>query len=433
MTGRRRHRHGEKLHTSPSAGDRKSQWPCLLSNIAIAVSPLRNLTGDTNHNVFTEVFTEGLISSLRRRGRGFSLQRVVSESDTPVDSISVAEPPIRYLIAGSAQRGDPGGLRINIRITDASKSEYLWARRYEFKLEEAASIQAKMIRRISRELHLLLLRDEIRRAVQAFDMEPDPRECLASAVLALKGGLRREPAAEAQQWFLAALAGDPRNVDALVGFSRTCQELVSNPWWSDPATVAVASDLGREVIAIALELTPGHAGALNVQGMLFSAAGELHEAAHAFERALAMDQRLAAAHGFAGYNAAFLDSASQTLPAIERAMRIDRAERRHSIWFFFAGFSELLLGRTEASIALLRQSLERNPSYGSARLFLIAALSLSSQRKEAARCAASFQQMYPDCPASAFEQLWVSRSASAAYRAQILPLFERIREFGVTI
>jgi TolB-like protein/Tfp pilus assembly protein PilF len=402
-----------------------------LSNIAVAVAPLRNLTADTNHDVFAEVFTEGLVSSLRRRGHGFSLSRVASEPDTSVNSFSAAEPPIRYVIAGSAQRGNPGGLRINMRITDAATSEYLWARRYEFKLEEVGTIQAKMIRRISRELHLLLLRDEIRRAAQAFDAEPDPQECLASAALALKGGLRRELSAEAQLWFLAALAGDPRNVDALVGFSRTCQELVSNPWWSDPITVAVASDLGREVIAIALELTPGHAGAHNVQGMLYSAEGEPQEAAHAFERALAMDQGLATAHGFAGYNAAFLGSADQTLPAIERAMRIDRAERRHSIWFFFGGFSELLLGRAEASIALLRKSLERNPSYGSARLFLIAARSLSSQRDEAARCAASFRKLYPDCPASAFEQLWVSRSASATYRAQILPLFERIREFGV--
>jgi tetratricopeptide (TPR) repeat protein len=389
------------------------------------------LTGDTNHNVFAEVFTEGLVSSLRRRGRGFSVQRVANEPDTSANSVNAAQPPIRYSIAGSAQRGDPGGLRINIRITDAATSEYLWARRYEFKLEEAGSFQAKMIRRISRELHLLLLRDEIRRAALAFDTEPDPQECLASAALALKGGLRRELTAEAQLWFLAALAGDPRNVDALVGFSRTCQELVSNPWWSDPITVAVASDLGREVIAIALELTPGHAGAHNVQGMLYSAEGEVHEAARAFERALKMDQRLATAHGFAGYNAAFLDSANETLPAIERAMRIDPAERRHSIWFFFGGFSELLLGRAEASIALLRQSLERNPSYGSARLFLIAALSMNSRCNEAARCAASFRKLYPDCPAIAFEQLWVSRSTSAAYRAQILPLFEKIREFGV--
>jgi tetratricopeptide (TPR) repeat protein len=324
-------------------------------------------------------------------------------------------------------------LRVNVRITDATTSEYLWARRYEFKTEDIAPIRAKIIRRISRELHVLLLRHEIRRASLALDAEIEPQECLSSAAMALEGELRAELTAEAQRWFLAALGGDPRNVEALVGLARTCQELVSNPWWSDPVTAAVASDLGREVAAIALELAPGHAEAHFVQGMLHSAAGELDDAACAFERSLAMKQGLAIAHGFAGYNAAFLGSASGTLPAMERAMRLDQADRRHSIWFFFGGFAELLLGRTEASIGLLQKSLERNPSYGSARLFLIAALSSSGRRNEAAEAAASFQRQYPDCPAGAFEQLWLARSASPTYRAQIFPLFERIREFGVTV
>jgi hypothetical protein len=91
----------------------------------------------------------------------------------------------------------------------------------------------------------------------------------------------------------------------------------------------------------------------------------------------------------------------------------------------------LLIGRTDASIALFRKSLERNRSYGSARMFLIAALSLSGQYREAAEAAASFRQQYPDGPAGACEQLWLSRSRSATYRAQILPVFDTIRSLGV--
>ena len=72
---------------------------------------------------------------------------------------------------------------------------------------------------------------------------------------------------------------------------------------------------------------------------------------------------------------------------------------QHSIWFFFGGFAELLIGRTDASIVLLRKSLERNSSYGSARMFLIAALSLSGQYREAAEAAALFRQQYPGGPA----------------------------------
>jgi adenylate cyclase len=410
-----------------------SRWACLLSSISVTVAPLRNLTGDTNQQHLVEAFTDDLVSNLRRHGRGFSLQRVANEPGILVKTSEATEPKVGYLVTGSAQRGSHGMLRINVRIMDAATSEYLWARRYEFSTEHPVPVQTKIIRRISRELHVLLLQDEIRRASLASDPEPAPHECLSSAAMALEGELRVELSAEAQRWFLAALAGDPHNVEALVGLARTCQELVSNPWWGNPVTAAVASDLGREVVAIALELAPGHAAAHCVQGMLHSAAGELDAAEQAFEQALAMDQGLAIAHGFAGYNAAFLGSAGGALPAMERAMRLDRTDRRHSIWLFFGGFTELLVGRTDASIALLEKSLERNPSYGCAQLFQMAALSLSGRRNEAAKAAAAFQGEYPDCPAGAFAQLWLSRSASPIYRAQIFPLFERIRDLGVAV
>jgi TolB-like protein/Tfp pilus assembly protein PilF len=411
--------------------DGRPQWPCLSSSVAVTVSPFRNLTGAANQQALVASFTDALLCHLRRYGRGFLLEPVTSKAKATLEAGSQAEKQIRYLVAGSAQRGSPGTLRVNVRITDAATSEYLWARRYEFCPEEAAPARARIVRWISRELHKLLVQGEIRRTSLTFTAAPDPQKCLDHAAAALGGELRPELTAQAQHWCLAALAVDPRNVEALVGLARTCQELVSNPWWSDPHRTAVASDIGREMIEIALELAPGHADAHCVQGMLYSAAGELSEAARAFDRALMMDRGLAIAHGFAGYNAALLGDASQTLPAIERAMRLDRADRPHSIWFFFGGFSELLRGRTETSIELLRKSLERNPSYGSPRLFLIAALSLRDQHDEAAREAACFRQQYPECSASVFEQLWIERSVSTAYRAQILPLFERVRELGV--
>ena len=115
----------------------------------------------------------------------------------------------------------------------------------------------------------------------------------------------------------------------------------------------------------------------------------------------------------------------------ERAMRLDQTDRRHSIWFFFAGFAELLLGRTEAAIALLRKSLERNPSYGAAQLFLMVALSAVGRRVEAEETAATFRKQYPDYRTTTFEQLWLSRSGCSTYRAQIHPLFEKIRTLGV--
>ena len=415
----------------PASQETKPRWPCLLPNIAVAVAPLRNLTGDPDQQYLVEAFTDDLVTDLLRHGRGLSLKPMAEERSAQGTGNRTTERAYDYIVTGSAQTSGPGLLRVNMRITDAATSEYLWAGRHEFKPEDLAPIQTRITRRISRELHVLLLQAASRRALLASGMDLSIAECLGEAADALKGRVTPELTVRAQTWYLAALAQDPRNVEALAGLALTCQQLVANPWWGDPRTAGAASDLGREAVTIALDLAPGHAVAKCIQGMLYSAAGQLELAARAFEQALGMDEALGAAHGFAGYNAALLGRADETWPAVERAMRLDQTDRRHSIWFFFGGFAELLLGRTEASIALLKKSLERNPSYGAARLFLMAALSLVGRQNEAAEAAALFRTQYPDYRTTTFEQLWLSRSGSSTYRAQIHPLFEKIRALGV--
>jgi TolB-like protein/tetratricopeptide (TPR) repeat protein len=396
----------------------------------VAVAPLRNLTGDPDQQYLVEAFTDDLVTDLLRYGRSVSLKPLGDERGVFNPSRS-GERAFDFIVTGSAQSSGPGLLRVNMRIIDAATSEYLWAGRHEFKPEDLAPIQTRITRRISRELHVLLLQAASRRALVDSDMTLGVAECLSRASGALKGRSSPELSAEAQRWYLAALALDPRSVEALVGLAFTCQHIVGNPWWGDSRTANVASELGREAVTIALEMAPGHALAKCIQGMLASAAGQLEAAARSFEQALAMDQHLGIAHGFAGYNAAFLGRAGETLPAIERAMSVDQTDRRHSIWFFFGGFAELLLGRTEQAIALLEKSLERNPSYGSAQLFLMAAYSLLGRRGDASEKAGVFRAQYPDYRRNVFEQLWLSRSGSAGYRAQIYPLFEQIRNLGV--
>ena len=419
-------RRGNQRSGEPSQGQSPLRWPCLLPDIAAGVAPLRNLTGDTGRQGLVEGFTDRLVADLFRHCRGLSFAWVADERRY-ADNLPPRNPPeLSYVVYGSVQRGSYGKLRVNIRISDAMTADYLWAGRQEFRSEDVAPIQTQITLPISRVLHLLLLHEASRRALIELDAGLGVDECLARAETALRGGMWAALTTEAQRWFLAALAGEPRNVEALTGLALTCQRLVSNPWWGDPRACAAASDLGREAVTLALELEPTCAHAKSIQGMLYSAAGRLEEAADAFEQALALDERLASARAFAGYNAALLGRARETLPAVERAMRLDSSDRRHSIWFFFGGFAELLLGRTEAAIALLCKSLERNPSYASAQLFLMAALSPTGRHSEAASMAESFRQQYSESPASAFEQLWLSRSNSPVYRAQVNPLFERI-------
>jgi TolB-like protein len=399
----------------------------------VAVAPLRNLTGDTKQQCLVEGFTDRLVIDLFRHCRSFSFAWMAGGWHWTANLARPNSSELKYVVSGSIQRGSlQGTLRVNIRISDAATADYLWAGRQEFQPEDP-SIQTDITRQISRVLHVLLMYEASRRASVNSDAELGVNECLAHAMEALKGDLCADLSAEAQRWFLAALARDPRNVEALVGLALTCQHLVSNPGWSgDPRAVAAVSDLGREAVALAVELEPGHARARCIQGMLYSAAGELKQAEAAFDLALAMNRGLASPHAFSGYNRALLGNAGETLPAIERAMRLDLTDRRHSIWLFFGGFAELLVGQTEAAIALLQKSLERNATYGSAQLFMMVALSLTGRHRDAALIAKSFRQQYPESPANAFERLWLSRSASPIYRAQVFPLFEKIQALSAT-
>jgi tetratricopeptide (TPR) repeat protein len=426
---------------SPRRGTQRSErtrrslpyWPCLMQSAAVAVTPLRNLTSDPARQFLVDDFTDRLVAELFRRCRGFSF---VWLSDEPrwVANLAPPNPPeLKYIVSGSVQRGDPRGmLRANVRISDAVTADYLWAGRQEFRPEYLAPIHTDIARQISRALNTLLLHEASRRAALTSNAELGVNERLARGEATLKGELRADLGAQAQQWFLAALAYDPRNVNALIGVAATCQFLVSNPWWTDPRGAAAAADLGREAVSIALELAPTHARAKTFQGMLYSAAGQLEEAASAFRQALTMDEGLASAHAFGGYNTALLGRAWETVQAVERAMHLNSTHSRYSTLCFFGGFAELLLGRTHEAIVLLQKSLERNPTYGSAQLFLMAALSLTGRHSEAVSMAKTFRQQYPVSPAQAFEQLWLSRSTSPVYRAQVYPLYEKIRGLGAT-
>jgi TolB-like protein len=417
------------------------QWPCVPPGVAVGVAPFRNLTGDAGRQCLVEGFTDRLLTDLFRRCRGLSLAWAADEPHWAADIATPNPAELKYLVTGSVLQRDPRMLRVNMRIRHGVTGEYLWAGRHESRYDDLASIQQDIAQQISRKLKILRLEAAGRDAIVGLGVDPGVEEALSRAAIPLRRGIvRAELIAEAQRWFLAALASDPRDPRALSGFAYTCQNLVSNPCWADACSVAAAFDLGHEAVAIALELEPGNAFATWTQGMLYSAARDVEQAAAAFRQALTLDPKahahawdgynMAHAHAWHGYNMAFLGHAEETLPAIERAMRLDPSKDRRCVWSFFGGFAELLLGRTEAAIALLNRALQNNPTHTNSQFFLMVALLATGRRGAADLMQESLRQHYPGYSVEAFERLFLSRSASPVYRAQVYRLFENIWALG---
>jgi TolB-like protein len=104
-----------------------------LSNIAVAVAPLRNLTGDPEQQYLVEAFTDDLVTDLLRHSRGLSLKPITNARGVSGGLPREPENGLEFVVTGSAQRSTPGMLRVNMRITDAATTEYLWAGRHEFR------------------------------------------------------------------------------------------------------------------------------------------------------------------------------------------------------------------------------------------------------------------------------------------------------------
>src|SRR5215813_3302001 len=113
------------LSTTPE----KPLWPCLLPNVAVAVAPVRNLTGDAAHQHLTEAFADDLVTDLLRCSRGLSLKPLVDErvaGRTPQRGHN-PEWGYDYVVSGSVQCTNATTLRLNMRIANAATAEFLWA------------------------------------------------------------------------------------------------------------------------------------------------------------------------------------------------------------------------------------------------------------------------------------------------------------------
>ena len=80
-----------------------------LRRIAVAVAPLRNLTGDPEQQYLMEAFIDDLVTDLMRHGCGLSLGVTADErgpgQKTPHPYRRARE--IEYVVTGSAQRSRP--------------------------------------------------------------------------------------------------------------------------------------------------------------------------------------------------------------------------------------------------------------------------------------------------------------------------------------
>jgi TolB-like protein/class 3 adenylate cyclase len=259
---------------------------------SIAVLPLENL-GNPEQEYVADGVTDALIESLARVGselRVISRTSVMQYRGTTKSSPEIAdELGVEFLIEGTAQRqGDR--VLIRVQLIDASADAHVWAQSYERDLRDFFSLQREIARAVAGEVHVALA--------------PEREPLLAET-------RRVDP--EALDLYLRARAQ--------VGLISTVSI------WGPPAL-----ELLEQSVALDPDFADGWVSLAGVSFILASAGlGEssrenLVRAGEAVQRALDLDERLGAAHGWLGIIRLYTRDFSGARIALERAVELSPSD-----------------------------------------------------------------------------------------------------------
>ena len=152
--------------TAPSGGGRT----------ALAVLPLRNLSGDPEQEYFSEGLTEELIGQLARIdperlgiiARASAMK--YRQSSKGISQIA-RELGVTYLLEGSVRR-DGDRVRISAALIRASDQTSLWTDVYDRDLRDILKLQAEVAESVAREIALKVSSGERARLARSGPVDP---------------------------------------------------------------------------------------------------------------------------------------------------------------------------------------------------------------------------------------------------------------------
>jgi serine/threonine-protein kinase len=257
----------------------------------IAVLPVDIMTTDTtDQDWFYEGITEELIVKLAQ----ISGLRVISRSSsmlfkgTTKTALQIAsELDVQYLVeTSSAKTGEQ--VKINAKLIDAVKDEYIWAKEYESSIRNIIELQAHIAKEIATQIQVKLTPQEISRFNQTRKVDPRAYELYLKGFYQINNLQTLKPST--YNYFVKAISIDSNYALAYVGMGL-CYGLYT--YHSMVPREEGISKI-REYINKALEIDENLAEAYHLEGAFkFWQLWDWEGAGKAFNRAMTINPNVA--------------------------------------------------------------------------------------------------------------------------------------------
>jgi adenylate cyclase len=346
---------------------------------AIAVLPFVNMSGDPEQEYFSDGITEDLITDISKISGLFVIARnsTFAYKGRSVDVRQIANDlGVRYVLEGSVRKA-AGKVRINAQLIDSTTRRHLWAERYDGSLEDIFALQDEITAKIVSGLEVNLTVAERKSAGHKFTTNVDAYD------LFLRGRTEVHrftvtANAEAKRNFETAIELDPNFAAACTYLSLAHMLDWVNLWEGHGKDLDLALEIAQKAVALDDALGMAHARL----GWIHNFRGEHDKAIASFERAIALDPNDSEACSYFAEVLNYYGDPERAIALTEKAVRFNPLLPPHLTCHL--GHSYFLLRRYDDAVAMIRNTIDRVPSFVVAHVFLAVVYSEIDRMQEAA-------------------------------------------------
>lgn len=337
--------------------------------VTVSVVPFDSLDLDRAQDYVARGVSDILATELSR----IAALRVIHE---PAGSAPPSFEAARYRITGSVQRAG-SAVRINVRVTDSTTGEQVWAGRIERPASDPVSVQDALAAALVDVLPATVTTVERQRLARRYTTNADAFDDFLKAQALF---LARRPDAneQARALYRAAVERDPQFARAYAGLAMTYaidDRLRGEP--ESATNLERAFTLAETARAIDPEL-PQPYWAL---GFVHAQRRRHDDAAAALRRAIELDPSFADAWALLGGIETYVGRPATSIPLLRTAMRLN--PDAGYLYYLLLGRAYLFENDTEQALINLRAAASRNPADLETRLYLAAALAATDDRAAA--------------------------------------------------
>ncbi len=359
---------------------------------SVAVLPFENMSGNPEHDYFSDGMTQELITSLSQISGLFVISRisVFAYKRQPINVRHISEElGVRYVLEGSVRRVGKR-VRITAQLIDAKTGFSVWGKRFDRDLEDIFAVQDDVTNNIVTALKVKLTKAERNNLMRRYTSSVEAYDYFLQGYQQLLTR-SKEGAYNALELFDKAIELDPNFARAHAMLAWTHARMAFDGWSDSPMdSLATARELAITAVKLDDGLPLGHF----VLGLVHLFSKEHTKALKAVQKAIDLDPNYAEGYAVIGATLSYAGKPEEGLRELAKALCLD--PHGPLGFLMFQGAAYFTLGRYEDAADTFHKAAQRNPNAQHPHMWLAASYAHLGRMDEATWEAEELLTLDPD-------------------------------------